>query len=159
MLRHSQHFLRRTLIFFVGFLSVCAGSWGRSRGFRRIKKESKTEKNSWGTCEVSFGGQMIFKTLCALATRLNTDPASIFQILTTRGKCAVKHFLWDTFTQGTQNLAPKKMFTYSVIFVSVTSLEGAPLLRGKEHFFWSRNPGLTSTSTQNVTDLKEGWKL
>ena len=50
MLRHSQHFLLRTLIFFVGFLSVCVGSWGRSRGFRRIKEESKTAKNSWGTC-------------------------------------------------------------------------------------------------------------
>ena len=123
MLRHSQHFLRRTLIFFAGFFSVCAGSWGRSRRLRRIKKESKTEKNSWGTCEVSFGGQMIFKTLCALATRLNTDPASIFQILTTLGKCAVKHFLWDTFTQGTQNLAPKKLSQTELSRLNSFSLE------------------------------------
>ena len=48
------------------------------------------------------------------------------------------------------------MFTCTVIFVFVTSIEGTPLLRGKEHFFWSRNPGFTSISTQNVTDLKEG---
>ena len=121
-----------------------------------LRKSPKLKKILEVRVEVSFGGQMIFKTLCALATRSNMDAASIFQFLTTLGKGAVKHFLWDTFTQGTQNLAPKKMFTYSVIFVSVTSLEGAPLLRGKEHFFWSRNPGLTSISTQNVTDLKEG---
>ena len=121
-----------------------------------LRKSPKLKKILEVRVEVSFGVQMIFKTLCALATRSIMDPASIFQILTTLGKCAVKHFLWDTFTQGTQNLAPKKMFTYSVIFVSVTSLEGAPLLRGKENFFWSRNPGLTSISTQNVTVLKEG---
>ena len=31
-----------------------------------------------------------------------------------------------------------------IICVFVTSVEGTPLFRGKRHFFWSGNPGLTS---------------
>ena len=35
--------------------------------------------------------------------------------------------------QGTQNLVLENV---QIIFVSVTSIEGAPQFRGGEHFFW-----------------------
>ena len=161
MLRHSQHFLRRTLIFFVGFLSVCAGSWGRSRGFRRIKEESKTEKNSWGTCGSILWRADDFQNALRVGYPFK------------HGRCFNFFNFWPRFVKVQWNISfgtplfkghkiwpwKKMLFTYTVIFVSVTSIEGTPLLRGKEHFFWCRNPGLSSISTQNVTDHKEGWKL
>lgn len=73
-----------------------------------LRKSPKLKKILEVRVEVSFGVQMIFKTLCALATRSNMDAASIFQFLTTLGKGAVKHLFWDTFIQGTQNLAQEK---------------------------------------------------
>ena len=122
-----------------------------------LRKSPKLKKILEVRMEVSFGLQMTFKTLCALATRSNTDAASIFQFLTTLGKCAVKHPHFGHL-YSRDKLWPRKKCsrTYTVIFVPVTSIVGTPLLRGKEHFFWSRNQGLTSISTQNVTDHKEG---
>ena len=52
-------------------------------------------------------------------------------------------YLRDTCIQGTQNLVPEK--NAHIIFVSVTAIEGAPLIRGKGHFFWVRKPGFLTS--------------
>ena len=43
----------------------------------------------------------------------------------------------DSSIQGTQNLAPTNIH---IIFLSVSSVEGTPLFRGKGHFFLVLNP-------------------
>ena len=55
----------------------------------------------------------------------------------------VEHLLWDTSIQGTQYLVPE-MFTYPVIFVFVTSIEGTPLFRERDTFCRPQNLGVTS---------------
>lgn len=122
-----------------------------------LRKSPKLKKILEVRMEVSFGLQMTFKTLCALATRSNTDAASIFQFLTTLGKCAVKHPHFGYLYSRDKLWPRKKMFTDIHCNLCTCYLYcWTPLLRGKEHFFWSRNQGLTSISTQNVTDHKEG---
>ena len=68
-------------------------------------------------------------------------------------------YLIDTSIQETQNLVPENAH---LICVFDTSLEGTPLFREKEHFFWVPKPTFNlhsaggHLSTQKVTDHKEG---
>ena len=59
-------------------------------------------------------------------------------IILYRGTSSLRHLSSrDTSIQGTQNLAPTNIH---IIFLSVSSVEGTPLFRGKGHFFLVLNP-------------------
>ena len=50
--------------------------------------------------------------------------------------------LWDSSIQWTSPFRRHKIWSQKNvhIFVSVTSIEGTPLFRGKRHFFWVPKP-------------------
>ena len=52
--------------------------------------------------------------------------------------------LWDSSIQWTSPFRRHKIWSQKNvhIFVSVTSIEGTPLFRGKGHFFWVPKLGL-----------------
>jgi len=57
----------------------------------------------------------------------------------------VELLLWDTSLQETPPFRGHKIWSrknVDIIFVSVTSIEGIPLLRGKGHFLWVPKPRL-----------------
>ena len=55
----------------------------------------------------------------------------------------VEPLLCDTSIQGTI-FGPGEMFTYPVIFVFATSIEGTPLFRGRDTFSGPQKLGLIS---------------
>ena len=64
--------------------------------------------------------------------------------------------LWDSSIQWTSPFRRHKIWSQKNvhIFVSVTSIEGTPLFRGKGHFFWALKPGFNFLS-ENSLEIKK----
>ena len=59
--------------------------------------------------------------------------------------------LWNTSNQGTPPFRAHRTWKNVVkIFVFVTSIEGTPLFRGKEDFFWVPKPGFNLHSADTL---------
>ena len=73
-------------------------------------------------------------------------------------KAIVEPLHWETTIQGTPPCRGHKIWSrknFHAIFVSVTSIEGTPLFRGKGHFFWVSKPVFNLHSGDILTDHKE----
>ena len=73
---------------------------------------------------------------------------------TAQGSATVEPLLWDTSIQETPPFRGHKIWSQKnavIIFVSITSIEGTPLFRGKEHVIRVPKPGFNLHSRDTLT--------